>query len=673
MKSLLALSVLAALLAAGCGAVATAPLAKDPVILEMTASPSNPIPGRTMVAFVDIASLPAAPGTTHPEVENTFIPAYDVEKETAEISTLAQQLGLFENVLPTKLLLEETIREGAEGGRALAINEAWQRGFDFVLYSQLKKNQVAFTGHTGGHVGNMFLWLLLVVPAWYVHDEIYSASADLEVALIDVYSREDVIRKTYSATTEARLNTFQRGWSFFNVWRGPSSFGPENWSKVAENMTPGMLNTIKSDLLADFKQGVVKAISEKATFRKAVAKTVVVSIGINSYNNSRISPVPYAVEDATQFFKLLGPEPEGGTGKARAGYSKLMLDGQAGKADILDALAELGRRTRSTDTLLVYYCGYGAALTGPDGTVVPALVPYDADIDNLAGTALTFVEIAAALKSVKATDGTAGIEGPVAAAEADGPEVAATIAAAAETETTAVNEATEAAAVTPGTVVTEEPETAVMIEGAETAATTPETAEIEPAPAAVDADGTAGMTEATETAMVTGEPEKTAVTEAAEGWTDAQCPGEIVFILDTSFSSNKMAGKTLRKEGMVTADMIAAALGDHATVFTAGSPGEPAGIFSELRGSLFTYYLLEAVASDKGDTNADGLVTMGEAFLYAGERVKLTSEFRGATQRPVRTGREELQLILKGSDKENAIKAIMGQLGAKNPAEVELD
>ena len=55
---------------------------------------------------------------------------------------------------------------------------------------------------------------------------------------------------------------------------------------------------VKTAMLQDFKQGIIKAISERLTFHRAVTKTTVLCVGLNQYSSSKISPVPYAAEDA---------------------------------------------------------------------------------------------------------------------------------------------------------------------------------------------------------------------------------------------------------------------------------------------------------------------------------------------------------------------------------------
>ena len=50
----------------------------------------------------------------------------------------------------------------------------------------------------------------------------------------------------------------------------------------------------------------------------------------------------------------------------------------AAKKDVLEKLTALGKRTRESDVLVIYFSGYGASVANADGQAVPVLVPYDA-------------------------------------------------------------------------------------------------------------------------------------------------------------------------------------------------------------------------------------------------------------------------------------------------------
>jgi hypothetical protein len=159
--------------------------------------------------------------------------------------------------------------------------------------------------------------------------------------------------------------------------------------------------------------------------------------------------------------------------------------------------------------------------------------------------------------------------------------------------------------------------------------------------------------------------------EVAAALKDAKA-GEVNIILETAFCST-VTGKTLQTDGALAPAALTDPFGANAAVFLAAQGSQPANVMSELKGSLFTYYVLEAVTSDKGDTNKDQLTTMKEAFMHAANKVKSTSQFRGKTQQPQWLGNTNTRLVLKGSYKEDAIEAVMTQLGAESVEEVQME
>lgn len=529
------LGLAAFVLTTGCGFIATMPIMERPEVTKLEMAQKKPISGKTMVGFYQIGYNRDRLNENKPEGEYYWVPEFEIEKETGELAKITNSINLFDVVLKSRLTL-------GEATRSKLIGEARKRGFDFLLLPQVTDYKVRFVGNAGTHVGNIFLWFALWVPSWFVHDEIYAADVSVKMTLVDVYSQKDIIRKTYSGTKEMRLNSFQRGWKFFSVWRGPGSHAAQNWQKVATNLMPKALNNLKVSFLQDFKQGVVKAVTEKDAFRRAAAKIVVLGVGVSKYASGKISPIPYAAHDAADFFNNLRRE-----GKAPKAYSTLLLNGMGAKKDILNNLAALSKHTRDSDTLVFYFSGYGAALSSGK-SVEYYLIPHDVLPGRIPETAVSLREIGNIVKKSKA--------------------------------------------------------------------------------------------------------------------------GEVIVILETSFGSNN-AGKSLKASNIVNQKAITDMLGNRTAVFSACQGNQPANIFQELKNGLFTYFIMESLK--KGDSNKDGLVTMKEAFMYTREKVKATSQFRGRIQEPHWEGLTDLRFILKGSDKENAIKSVLTQLGAESVEEVKME
>jgi uncharacterized caspase-like protein len=77
-------------------------------------------------------------------------------------------------------------------------------------------------------------------------------------------------------------------------------------------------------------------------------------------------------------------------------------------------------------------------------------------------------------------------------------------------------------------------------------------------------------------------------------------------------------------------------------IVTAASAKEVAQEDDKLKHGVFTYYLLEAL-SGKADSDADGFVTIDEAYLYLS---KVVPEATGRAQHPVKKGEVEGSLVV---------------------------
>ena len=79
---------------------------------------------------------------------------------------------------------------------------------------------------------------------------------------------------------------------------------------------------------------------------------------------------------------------------------RTLIDQDATRAAIFDALDALARDTRETSTVFIYYSGHGARAADPDTTYY--LVPVDASRDDLGGTAISNVELSARSRAIPA-------------------------------------------------------------------------------------------------------------------------------------------------------------------------------------------------------------------------------------------------------------------------------
>ncbi|MCP4396517.1 MAG: hypothetical protein GY801_04265 [bacterium] len=119
-----------------------------------------------------------------------------------------------------------------------------------------------------------------------------------------------------------------------------------------------------------------------------------VIIGIDEYQDKRIPPLQYTVNDAQRFYDILTDPLHRGVKEEQI---KLLLGQEATYGNIKKAIGTwLKKQAEEEDTVIIYYSGHGA----PDGEKT-YWVTYNADIDDLYSTALNNNEIADMLDSIK--------------------------------------------------------------------------------------------------------------------------------------------------------------------------------------------------------------------------------------------------------------------------------
>ena len=122
-----------------------------------------------------------------------------------------------------------------------------------------------------------------------------------------------------------------------------------------------------------------------------------VVIGIASY--PKISKLPtVVVNDASMVYKVL-------TDPDYCGYPpenvRLLVDEQATRQEVLESLEQLAARTTPDSTMLLYFSGHAGYL-GPKRGGPVYMLTVDADLSDVANTAITSDEVVAALRQIPA-------------------------------------------------------------------------------------------------------------------------------------------------------------------------------------------------------------------------------------------------------------------------------
>jgi len=134
---------------------------------------------------------------------------------------------------------------------------------------------------------------------------------------------------------------------------------------------------------------------EKIVTSPKIGNYYAVVIGIGKYKDDRIPKLKYTTVDAEEIYKIL-TDPQ--YGNFPENQVKLLIDEHATYYNIKSAIGTwLKRNTRKNDTVIIFFAGHGA----PEDEKT-YWVTYNANIDDLYGTALSNDEIADMLDRVEA-------------------------------------------------------------------------------------------------------------------------------------------------------------------------------------------------------------------------------------------------------------------------------
>ena len=113
-----------------------------------------------------------------------------------------------------------------------------------------------------------------------------------------------------------------------------------------------------------------------------------VVVGIDTYQDSKITPLNGATHDAWAFYHYLS-SPHGG----RVALDKrlILLNWQATRANLEKAFGQFLSRACPQDTIYIYFAGHGAP--EPDRASEAFLLTYDTQLDNLVGTAISMRQL----------------------------------------------------------------------------------------------------------------------------------------------------------------------------------------------------------------------------------------------------------------------------------------
>jgi len=387
--------------ASGC---ASAPWLKDitldPRLADLREG-CEPMPMR--LAFAPVRMTPQENPSQDDARESKPVTA-DPRQITESIIQSLNKTGLFSAVqligIPQQEFSEEAIMQAA-----------WDGDFDLVLSLNIRKFETFYDGVNGAYIPNILNWLFLLVPSWWVKDEVYGARISADATLKSARSGKLLYDKELSAQLKRSLNDFQRGWQLAGIFRVPGSLGESNWRRIGNHLLPGILHEIQVQTILALHNDFRTATLQPG-FESLLRTRLALVAGVSRHKDRNIPKLKYTEEDAIFVHRHL-TDPEAGRVPSR--NVRLLTDEHASKAGILDALDYLGKKSRDQDSVVIYFAGYGAKLDGgkhdskprpPGEAASPALylVPYDANPQDIENTCISMKEIEDRLARIKARE-----------------------------------------------------------------------------------------------------------------------------------------------------------------------------------------------------------------------------------------------------------------------------
>lgn len=242
--------------------------------------------------------------------------------------------------------VSSVVRAAQAPDSASAIREAWKAGDDLLLELDLSLS-TTYLGHNGWYIPNIGLWIMWLVPSWFVATEEYSLNLSGEVSLRSVDSGRVVHVRPLEVEVEGTFGEFDRGWQPFGFIY-PSN-DEDNWRQITGRLlgpARTYLNAEVARVLRDY------AATAGEQLQGDTSKSLVLSLGVQDYADAiKHPPLPYAARDANAVATALAA--------AMGLEDRHIFRPRGSLRELKEALGELERRLRAGDRLVIYLAGYG--------------------------------------------------------------------------------------------------------------------------------------------------------------------------------------------------------------------------------------------------------------------------------------------------------------------------
>ncbi len=415
--TVLTLALVSAVVTVGCGTSAPVRITDRPEVQELA---MGGLPKLNYSLTVSPAVLQQAPLQPQEGVHAATVSPGPGEIQDSLV-TMLRDLEVFKDVKSV---------EGQPDSVRSAISLASSAQSDLILIPKVKQFNVVYEGRNGTHIPKVIVWSLFEWMSWFMADELYRVDMTCEFDFRDGANGNLLYSQVRSVSTRKPVSDYQRGIKIWGIVRMPGSLNEKNYRNVGTVVGPHAIQ----DMHVNFLRSVLPAFerfSRTPAFTSRFSRTAVLPerttrvdpketidtqpkppvkeperniayiFGVDDYDELTISPLKHAAADAKAFKEQLlakSTKPQFKPDDLHVLVNE-WASFNAMKRALDDAVASSKKKLK---TVVFYFAGRGALGKSSAGDPMFYLLPQDADITNLEGTALSLRRLASGLRPVNA-------------------------------------------------------------------------------------------------------------------------------------------------------------------------------------------------------------------------------------------------------------------------------
>jgi hypothetical protein len=372
---------------AGCGTESLRDLREEATVREILGRGEKAVPYICAVAPVRVESELRAVADISSRSDRPRLDPLTLQSRIREVLETA---SIFQSV--------ETVAHQEEAGEDRVLGEARNLGADLLLSVRVRKCENSYRGTNGWYIPNFVLWFLVMIPSWWVADEVYAAELDVEVTVRSVHSGKVVYRRPFRSDVEMDLDDFDRGFMFFGILRVPGALEADNWEKIGELLNARVFRDFALKMLRDL-DGPFRRETRSPAFAGKMRKKLGLVVGVSNHRHYMLPKIWFSSLDAEAFSAFLLEKDFVGMEERNL---RVLLDQQAVGTKVRDALRKtLVELARPSDQVFLYFAGYGSMTRGREGPTL-YLLPHDAVATDVAGSGISLSSLAFLLNRCRA-------------------------------------------------------------------------------------------------------------------------------------------------------------------------------------------------------------------------------------------------------------------------------